>query len=84
MADVLGMPIKAAKSEQACALGAAMCASVAAGIHSSMKKAQKAMGGGFEPAYKPNPKNAKRYQALYEKYSKLGAFVETQTHGNAD
>jgi L-ribulokinase len=84
MADVLGMPIKVAKSEQACALGAAMCASVAAGVHSNLKKAQKVMGGGFDMEYKPNPKNVKRYSSLYEKYTKLGAFVEAQTHGKAD
>jgi L-ribulokinase len=76
-ADVLGMKLKVARSEQACALGAAMCAAVAAGIHPTLQQAQKAMGNGFELEYRPKPENAKRYLDLYEKYSKLGAFVET-------
>jgi L-ribulokinase len=84
VADVLGMNIKVARSEQACALGAAMCASVAAGVHPTMQQAQKAMGGGFEREYRPDPENAKRYFALYEKYSKLGAFVESMTSGKTE
>jgi L-ribulokinase len=83
MADVLGMPIQVAKSEQACALGAAMCASVAAGVHTNLKTAQKIMGSGFDRDYKPNPGNVKRYSSLYDKYSKLGAYVEAQTHGES-
>jgi L-ribulokinase len=84
VADVLGMEIKAARSEQACALGAAMCAATASGIYPTMLQAQKAMGGGFERVYKPDSENASRYLALYEKYSKLGAFVESQTRGGGD
>jgi L-ribulokinase len=84
VADVLGMNIKVARSEQACALGAAMCASVAAGIHPTLQRAQKAMGNGFERDYRPDPENARRYLGLYEKYSRLGAFVESQIDGNAD
>jgi L-ribulokinase len=81
VADVLGMEIKAARSEQACALGAAMCAATSSGIYPTMLQAQKAMGGGFERVYKPDPENASRYLALYEKYSKLGAFVESRIRG---
>ena len=42
------MPIKVARSEQACALGAAMAASVVAGIHDSLQEAQAKMGSGIE------------------------------------
>lgn len=76
VADVLNKPIKVARSEQACALGSAMAAAVAAGIYASTDEAQTAMGGGIETEYLPIPENAAKYQTLYEAYQKLGRFVE--------
>lgn len=78
LADVLGMPIKVAKSEQACAFGAAMFAAVAAGVHPTIKEAQTAMGQGFAFEYQPDLDNHKVYMALYDKYQKLGKFTETE------
>lgn len=78
LADVLGMPIKVAKSEQACAFGAAMFASVAAGLHPNIEAAQKAMGQGFAFEYKPNSENHKIYMEVYQKYLKLGKFTEKE------
>jgi len=75
-ADVLNMPIRIARSEQACALGAAMSAAVAAGIHPSLFDAQQAMGSGFEHEYHPVPENVVIYEKLYRRYSSLGGFVE--------
>jgi L-ribulokinase len=77
LADVLNMPIKVASSDQACALGAAMCASVAAGIHPAMKAAQEAMGSGFDAEYHPNAEKVAVYQELYQKYVALGEFIAT-------
>ncbi|MFN3380303.1 MAG: ribulokinase, partial [Runella zeae] len=74
--NVLNMPIKAASADQACALGAAMCAAVAAGIHPSMEAAQKAMGSGFDAEYLPEIDKVAVYQNLYQKYLTLGEFVE--------
>jgi L-ribulokinase len=76
VADVLNMPIKIARSEQTCALGSAMAASVVAGIHKDIPSAQKAMGGGFEKEYFPDPVRAKKYETLFRKYKKLGSFIE--------
>jgi len=76
VADVLNMPIKVATSEQTCALGSAMAASVVAGVHKDIPAAQKAMGGGFEKEYKPNPERAKKYESLFRKYKELGSFIE--------
>jgi L-ribulokinase len=76
VADVLNVPIKVAKSDQTCALGSAMAASVVAGIHKDLPAAQKAMGGGFEKTYKPDPARAKKYDELFKKYKKLGTFIE--------
>ena len=76
VADILDMPIKVARAEQACALGSAMAAAVVAGIYATVEEAQDAMGNGFETEYKPDPENAGKYKTLYEKYSKLGDFIE--------
>lgn len=78
LADVLGMPIKVAKAEQACAFGAAMFASVAAGLHPNVEAAQKAMGQGFAFEYQPNAENHKIYMEVYDKYIKLGKFTEQE------
>jgi L-ribulokinase len=77
VADVLNMPIRVARSEQTCALGSAMAASVVAGIHKDIPAAQKAMGGGIEKVYRPDSIRAKKYNDLYIRYKKLGSFVET-------
>lgn len=76
VADVLNMPIKVATSEQTCALGSAMAASVVAGVHKDIPAAQKAMGGGFVKEYHPDPVKAKKYDILFRKYKELGSFVE--------
>jgi L-ribulokinase len=79
VADVLNRPIKVARSEQACALGSAMAAAVAAGVYKDTTEAQSRMGGGIETEYHPIPENAAKYQELYEQYCKLGKFVESQS-----
>jgi L-ribulokinase len=76
IADVLNMPIKIARSEQACALGSAMAAAVVAKVHPDIPAAQNVMGNGFEKEYHPDRKNAEKYEALYNKYENLGNFIE--------
>jgi L-ribulokinase len=76
VADVLNMPIKVARSEQACALGSAMAAAVVAGIYGTTSEAQKKMGGGFETTYLPIAAHTAKYQDLYAKYFRLGELVE--------
>ena len=76
LADVLNIPIKIAKSDQVCALGAAMCASVVAGIHSDIDKAKESMGSGFVSEFIPKPENVKIYETLYKKYMDLGDSIE--------
>jgi len=78
VSDVLNMKINVARSEQACALGAAMFASTVSGIYANIEQAQDVMGSGFESTYYPNNENAEKYKKLYEKYSVLGEFVENQ------
>lgn len=78
LSDVLDMPIKVAKAEQACAFGAAMFAAVAAGEYAKVEEAQKAMGQGFAVEYLPNKNNHRVYKKLYEKYRTLGKFTENE------
>jgi len=78
MSDVLNMPIKVCKTEQACALGAAMFAATASGIYGKVEEAQQAMGSGFDSEYSPNANNAKAYEAIYEQYLKVGQFTEKE------
>ena len=78
LADVMNRPILVTKSEQACALGAAMFAAAAAGIYKSVEEAQQAMSSGFEKTYEPNPKNATIYEKMYRQYRDLGKFIEKE------
>lgn len=80
-ADVLAMPIRVVAAEQACALGAAMLAAVAAGLYPDVRRAQKGMGGGFSRTYQPDPARVKLYDGLYAKYKELGAALERPLRG---
>jgi L-ribulokinase len=76
LSDVLNTPIKVCRTDQACALGAAMFAATAAGVYDKVEDAQQAMSSGFAGEYVPNPVNSKIYNNLYEKYLQLGKFTE--------
>ncbi|GEO03129.1 ribulokinase [Adhaeribacter aerolatus] len=76
MADVMNMPIRIHKSEQTCAIGAAMFAATAAGIYAKVEDAMAAMGQGFDAEYFPDAERAKIYAKRYQKYSELGDFLE--------
>jgi L-ribulokinase len=77
LADVLNRPIKIVRSEQACALGAAICAAAAAGLYPSLQAAQTAMQSGFDAEYHPNAERTDAYNSLYQRYLSLGTFLET-------
>ncbi|HZB14729.1 MAG TPA: ribulokinase [Chryseolinea sp.] len=84
LADVMNMPIRIHKSEQTCALGAAMFAATAAGIYSKVEDAMDAMGQGFDLEYKPNPKAAAIYRTRFQKYMKIGSGLEQVTLKKSD
>lgn len=78
MSDVMNMPIRIHKSEQTCAIGAAMFAATAAGLYTKVEDAMEAMGQGFDVTYNPRSQNVSYYQKRYEQYKSLGAFIEKQ------
>ncbi len=75
MADVIGIPVNVSASEQCCALGAAMFAAVAAGVHPDVEAAQKAMGRGFITTYHPDTEKHREYLNRYEKYKSIAEFT---------
>ena len=74
-ADVIGRPMQVAASAQACALGAAVAASVlagpAAGGHASFVAAQKAMTSLKKIFYQPDAGRQKIYNEIYPLYRRL-------------
>lgn len=77
-ADVFNMPVKVCKSEQAVALGASIFAAVAGGVYATVEEAQKNMAGETERTYYPNPEMVEVYKPMYQKYLKLGKFIENE------
>jgi L-ribulokinase len=77
MADVMNMPIKINKSEQTCALVAAMFAATAAGIYDKVEDAMQAMGQGFDVGYYPDENKVELYEHRYKKYLALGNYIES-------
>ncbi|MEQ9443330.1 MAG: ribulokinase [Cyclobacteriaceae bacterium] len=82
MADVMNMPIKIARAEQTCALGAAMFAATTAGLFATVSEAMETMGAGFDAEYQPNPDHVALYQQRYELYEQFGEFIEEQMAKN--
>ncbi|MSU20790.1 MAG: ribulokinase [Pedosphaera sp.] len=70
-ADVTGMPIKVAASEQTSALGAAMHAAVAAGAYPDIHAAARRMARVRKKVYQPDRKAKVIYDLLYAQYSRL-------------
>ena len=76
LADVINIPIRVHRSEQACASGAAMFAATVAGIYPKVEEAMHAMGSGFETEYKPRLPEAGLLQHRYKKFSRLSDLIE--------
>jgi len=79
MADVMNMPIRIHKSEQTCALGAAMFAATASGIYPKVEDAMQVMGQGFDAEYHPNQSLVSVYAKRYHQYTTLGGFIENNS-----
>jgi L-ribulokinase len=78
LSDVLNMPVKVTRSEQAVALGAAIFGAAVASIYKSVEEAQKHMASGFETVYYPDKKDIPIYNNIYARYKKLGNILESE------
>jgi L-ribulokinase len=76
MSNVMNMPIRIHKSEQACATGAAMFAATVAGRHTKVEDAMLAMGNGFETEYKPEVSKIAVLQERFRKFTTLSEMAE--------
>ena len=70
-ADVLGHPMLVAGSPQTPALGSAIAAAVAAGVHPSFEAAQARMTSLKEKSFTPDPAARAVYDELYRMYREL-------------
>jgi len=74
-ADVTGRRMELSRSEQTCALGAAIFGAVVAGEerggYGTVEQAQEAMTGVKDTSYEPIPTNHQVYQELYGLYQRL-------------
>lgn len=77
LANILQLPIRVHRSENTCAIGAAMNAATAAGIHPSVSAAIRAMGQGFEQTWQPDPAMQQIVDSRYRQYLKAGEYIET-------
>ena len=73
-ADITGRPMKVSRSDQTCALGAAIFGAVAAGKEkggfSSVEEAQNVLTG-IKETFQPDPGNHQVYKELFRLYSQL-------------
>jgi L-ribulokinase len=70
-ADVTGCTLQVSGSNQACALGSAISASVIAGAHRDFPSAQRAMVRLGKASYRPHPGRRRTYDRLYRQYRLL-------------
>ena len=84
LADVMNMPIRIHRSEQTCALGAAMFAATVSGIYKNVESAMNAMGQGFDKEYFPDKSRTEIYARRYRKYLALGDAIEKISQINSE
>ena len=81
MADVLGLTVRVPEVKEATALGAALCAGVAAGVYDNMEDAVRRTVR-WDASYEPVTENRKVYDDLYDKWRAMyGAQLKLADEG---
>ena len=80
-ADVFNCPMLISRSEQTCALGAAMAGAVVGGAHPDFAAASEAMTGISDTVYRPIPENVAVYEKLFGLYRRLHDLFGTREYG---
>lgn len=75
LCDVFGRPVEVSECSDACALGAAVHAAVAAGLYPSVLAAEDAMCHGAYATYAPDAQRHEFYLRRYARYQELAQFV---------
>jgi L-ribulokinase len=83
-ADVLRRPVSVASSDQAPAVGSAIHAAVAAGVHADVAGAAKAMGRKEHALYQPDAGRADAYDVLFAEYRTLHDYFAGRGAGSND
>lgn len=81
LADVTGRDIHVTSDDQAPAIGAAVFASVAAGLYPDVPSAQQALCAPVGRVHVPDAKRKAVYDTLYARYLTLGAWEEQERRG---
>lgn len=71
LADVMNVEIEVVDSDQTCALGSAVFASVASGVYKDVASAKKVIAAKVVKKYSPNQEHQKVYESLYLTYKEL-------------
>jgi L-ribulokinase len=83
-ADIMGRTMEISRSDQTCALGAAMAGAVvagkAAGGHADFAEASAAMTATRDEAYAPNPANVAIYNQLFAHYKSIHDIFGTTSY----
>ncbi len=75
LCDVFGRPVEVSECSDACALGAAVHAAVAAGLYPSVLAAEDAMCHGAYATYAPDAQRHEFYLRRYARYQGLAQFI---------
>lgn len=77
--DICQLPVYTAETDESMALGAAMCASVGAGVHANLREAVKVMSK-EGASYKPEQDSIKTYDYYYNAYKKTYTQMKDLMH----
>jgi autoinducer 2 (AI-2) kinase len=72
LADVIGVPVAAARTSECSALGAAICAGVGSGLYSNLVDGAKRFGSVLQ-CFEPDPARRSSYQSHYERWLEVRA-----------